>query len=581
MKRVLISLSLIVILGVAVAAGWYFTQPRSPMLAWVPSDTAVFVGYHEPVSMADMPDWMRGIPLDEQALAGLADDFDEPDMGPMFALYTAGLYRYLELQGSGEAAAHFGLPEEMLGAVYTVGGLPVLRVGLDDAIQFRAAVDEIEQRAGVSGAVVDEGEMHVRRYAINERDDDEPGFDLLLASTEAFAVVTVAGPGIDAAVVDEALGRSMPRRSLRRSTLNRLARRHDVQRNGVGFIDHQRLMAGLTGQEDSRLGQMIDALAGALGVEQPVLAGLRDPACAADANAIAALWPRTVTGITEIDREAGRLGQRMVIESRDGETMNDLQRLRGHVPALVQGEGIFGFGVGMDVSALVPVSESLLGRFAAADFSCPALTQMQAQATHVQPGQLGMVTGLFDDVKGFGSLITAIHPHPDNGQVDMDGVFAVVTERPQNLWMLVQSFAGEGLPADLQPGDRPVRLQLPEMPGDQPARVRVAMEENALIFLLGDAVMPARAVAESPLAPNGAQAWHYDLSRAFEFFGDEIVSDLQAYGDDPAAESAEARALAQDFIEQVRALGLRISVTTDYTDDGIRTDVVMQGSTAD
>ncbi|HKJ94028.1 MAG TPA: hypothetical protein VKA32_00195 [Gammaproteobacteria bacterium] len=517
MKRTLLVLLLLVSFAAAAAGGWYATHagkgdtdPAS-LLAMVPADTVFYSGYSKPFDPQPYLDaWHVAFPLGDK----MNDAFDPKratDEGGAALGVLAALERMnLKQMSEGKrTATYFGASKETVFAAYAVGALPVLRYRLADQETFWKRVDAAEKEAGVSVKPTDDGDATVRRYPFKAHTDDG-NLQLVLATRDGYAIATLDGPGIDADHLEMALGNSLPKRSLADSDrLQTIAKRVGTEPWATGFIDHEAVVAGLTGDEGSDFGRMLDNITTAWGADKDLFASLREPACRDDARAIAALWPRTVFGITHLDEDKAEIDSRIAVESTDSDLMAEIMRLRGHIPTVSETRPPLGLGLGLNLSEVVPVMQSLLARFSKATFKCPPLVQAQQQAMKQNVAQLGMFTAMVGDVKGVGAAFSAIKGVDDPAQISGTATVEVATDKPDTLWQLMQGMLG--LPADQAPkaGGAPV-----EVPGalTQGRQVRAAIRDNALVFLIGDASLTG-AAGEDNVDPNGLLSFDYDLGR--------------------------------------------------------------------
>lgn len=87
---------------------------------------------------------------------------------------------------------------------------------------------------------------------------------------------------------------------------------------------------------------------------------LRTSECLEDANVIASIWPRTITGISVLHESTDRLRQRLVIEISDEASLARVERLRGHIPEVVWSlPGMVSIGLGVELFSLASIAEDL------------------------------------------------------------------------------------------------------------------------------------------------------------------------------------------------------------------------------
>lgn len=561
-RLLLVPVLVLVVAGTAIGAWVGLSDRKASLLSDVPADTVAFIGYNEPVPLETLTSILPGGYPGLEAMPPAADMDPEAatrEAGPAAGVLAALGREYLASLGEDDyPLQRFGIGDGLAFGVYAVRALPVLRLGIDDREAFHGVLDRAEAAAGVQGTPFEQGDARGRRYTIPTRDEGT-ALDLVVATHRGFAVFTLAGTGIDEASLATALGTATPGRSLADSgRIADLAKRYGTTPGTTGFIDHEALVAGLTGAEDSRLAAMLGEIASAWGASDDYpLPGLSDPACRKDARAIAAKWPHTVMGLTELDANTRRLGSRTVIAATDTALMNEIARLRGHIPNAMSGRPLAGLGLGLDVSQLVPVIQGLAQRFTQAPFECPAIRAAQQRLASQPLGQMGMFTAMIGDVRGISLALESLRPSQGGGApVSGDGVIEIATGKPQVLWQMAQSSLG--LPADQAPSMGGPAVDVPQAMAPD-TRVRAALRENALVLLLGDSEL-TDAAGETDVEPNGVFSLRYDYGRAMALMSEHM--------DEAGA----------DEKRMFRALGesdLYYDLGMDITERGFRLDLTL------
>ncbi len=565
MKRLAIVIAIVAVLGIGIAgaANWYVQRTAAgqdaPVLAHVPAGTPFYFGYSEPLPATEVwREWQRRSATADQASfadvdpAALATEYG-PAVGVFYALYLD----LLEASAGDEEhpITRLGLARSSIMAVYGIGAQPVLRIALADREAFWAAVDRAEERAA-TGATEDGGDgVPLRRYAIEGGECAE----LVLAAAGGYAVAAVTMPGVTDDTLRLALGLELPESSLAESTrLADLAKRHGTLDWATGYVDHQIVVGGLTGDDSTRFGQMVAALRARRDSPGENLPDA-SPACRDDARALAAVWPRTVLGVSGFDTETGRVGVRATVAGTDRGLLDTLARLRGHIPESIGSGRLGGLGVGLNVSELVPVLQALATRLAAADWSCPALVDLQARANPNALGHLAIAAAFAGDLRGIGVAVDSVRFNGGDTPL-VDGRLEIVTPRPQTLWQVMSSFLPAPPVQPPIPGQAPVAL--PAMPPvDVP--LRVALRDNSVVILAGEASM---ADAAAGLDPNGLLGlrYHYaEVARAvtdwLEHSGDNLSPEQQQTLNAFSPESAPAISSRIRF--DIHDTGLVLDVT--------------------
>ncbi|MDZ7810872.1 MAG: hypothetical protein U5L11_13140 [Arhodomonas sp.] len=332
-----------------------------------------------------------------------------------------------------------------------------------------------------------------------------------------------------------------------------LAETHGTLSWATGYIDHTAVAAAVTGHGDSGTGRLIRALADIYEGELPEVS----EACARDLDSIIAGAPRSVIGAVELDAKTGRAHSRWVTEIADHGLITTLQRLRGHIPAAVDG-GVAHLGIGLDMAELVPVLQALVERFRAAEWECPELRELQEQTDPQQLAGLGMFTAMLADVRGMNATLLEV----PGGEGMPPAVVDVATGRPQSLWQVAQGFLG----ATSQPemGGGPVPLAHPMLPD---GALRVALREGRFTILAGEGTSLPE-VTDADLSPNGVLSLRYNLAELGEGLPDESAALAAGAGEGmPDAEELE------EIREQLRAVNVDQTIDLDIGEHGIRLDV--------
>lgn len=494
------------------AGGWYAYQPVAPtpgeqLLRYVPADSAFLVGFTRPLpAQRFLAAWSRLLPPDA---AQLDPRRAAADKGSAMGVLTSLLQQHAASLAKGEwPFALYGFPPKGVMAVYMAGDAPVLRWQLADPRALWKTLDTAEQAAGVQGRSESRGKLRLRRYTFNTG-AHRPPLELIFAAGGGFGLATLHTQGFDQKALDEALGLQMPANPFDPDELNNLAWSYSLLPGTAGFIDHQRLLAELSGAAGEHFDKIIEGIMAVQGKTGPFLPALHTPECHDDAKAIIDTWPRTVLGVTEFDERNGRLTERLIIETTDQAMLANLEPLRGHEPAVAKSpQSLFSFSLGIDFSSLTSVIGSFKTQFTGTPYRCPALIAAQHQLPWLSPIQLGIATALLADVKGIAAALFHLQPMNDSVlPVKGDGVVMIATDRPKALWRMVQFMGGLNLAQDPQLDGAPVALPRQLTRG---RRIRVALRKEGLAVLIGNAQVP-RNGEEKPGAstPNRLVAFRY------------------------------------------------------------------------
>jgi hypothetical protein len=425
-------------------------QSGRELLGYVPANTAFYAGTTDP-ELAEQSRQINAAQMEQFAklTGGLVDELDPKaatDQSGAAAGMVVGLYKKVLETANGDKSqtSEFGVQSDGAVAAYTVGALPVLRLVLDDNAQFWKRVTAIEELAGINTATQSREGTELRRYAF-DTDDQDKRLDLVVATRGRFAVITLAGNGISDEALALALGEDRPEKSLTDTDkLSGLIDKHGFMDGSLAFMDHQKLVAALTGSSENRLARMTDRLLETW-TEQGTepLKGLRNEACAADMTAIAKQWPYTAAGVTNLTTETNRVDSRLVLATTNTDIAKSLQGLRGHIPQPTEGRPLVGVGVGLDTNEFAATVQDLAKRFTGAELGCPALQTMQARIKNESLNGLTMAERMIGDVRGIG---VALRDLTSTGASPMamklDAIAEIATPEPDSLWQFIQSTAG-------------------------------------------------------------------------------------------------------------------------------------------
>lgn len=522
------------------------------LLAYVPANSDYYLGYSEPYDVAEYLSHWEGVLNRDDAREELPSPAEATENGGPGAGMLMALLEQTYLDGKAETpGASIGLDDGGVSGFYEVAGLPVLRYRLDEADTFKAALDAAQKRAGVTPAA-STGE-DVRRYPFAGKGDATPPA-LLIAVRDGYAVFTLAVAGMEDAL-PKALGETLPEQSMADSgDLEELAETYGTLPWATGYIDHRAIAGAVTGTGSGGTAALIKAVAGAYGGQPPEL----EAGCVADVNAVADVWPRSVLGVSRLDPDTGAARVRWVTDIADGDLRATLMRLRGHIPSPAQGS-LASVGLGVDIASVIPVMQTLIGRFKSAQWQCPQMQQLQQQLNTRQLSQMGMLTAMLGDVRG--ATLSLLDGPAGKGGIPT-GTLDVATSRPGALWQVVQGFIGTS--AQPKVGGEPVTIDHPMASGKD---VRVALRDGRFTVLAGqDAAVPD---SGSGLSANGVLDLYYNPSA----LSAALMTDLDAVPGDQA-EIDEVRA-------QLKSMDIDQEIMLDITDQGLLLEVAATPSPGD
>ncbi|MCB1800914.1 MAG: hypothetical protein KDI82_04410 [Gammaproteobacteria bacterium] len=434
---------------------------------------------------------------------------------------------FAEFEGRDTAAAlsELGFEPVTRSLLFGIGPLPALRVEILDAERFGAMLDRIEHRAGVRAQ---RGELDGQSY----RRIDLGAVDLVLAVTPQHMV---SGLLVDArfdADLPLLLGHRLPSDSLAdNGDMARLVERHGLSGYGEGFVRIDELLAIALGRgsEDSR------AVMQALGGDPlSVSAG-----CGRLLQSTVAAMPRLAIGVSAADDE--HMAMRAILESTPA-VASRLQKLAAPVPGLGSAyDGLFAFGVGLNLPQLRNAIDGLLRHIAAEGTECEWVDPERLQA--ITP-QLNIALGpMTAGIKGFTLRVEDLALDPQTLSVaDVSAGMIAAVDDPRGIFALGAMF--NPALAALQVPDDGRFVDLPQAPmlADQAPPMRVAIRDRALLLLAGgasdklaDGLLAAVDVATQP-AP--LLAVDYGVQQLVQRLGDvfdQTVERLEAEGESELA----------------------------------------------
>ena len=555
----------LVVAAIAAGAGGYYYASHNKAagegaLAYVPADTLLFAGGLEPMpwsAMAAFRDQFNFGMQPEQVNTLIEEmlktDPQNPDAAPAGARLAVSLYaEYVNAVLSKSFKPQMlGLSDAVDSAFYTVGALPVVRVALADQAAFDAFLAKAEERVKVKAEEAKLKDFTYKRYPLIT-DGEQPVY-LAIGKRDGFLIVTLdVGSLIPAEEgLDVAFGLTKPTQSLAAAgTLQTLVKEQGLKPFSIGFLNHEGLIRTLT-RADSPIAKLLDKVSHGEATKE--LSAFRTAECQADIEGMAALWPRSVFGYTELDTSGSplRANSLFKIVSTDGKTMEQLQKLRGFLPQYSGENSKFSYQLGLNMDELTPVLTNLWSRAIQAKFSCAPLVAAQAQLKETNPALLGAMTGMIQGVQGVGIDVQDLKLGKALAEGEMPSIEALSfvatlsSKQPQQLWgmlaMMQPEFASLKLPEDGQSIDLPLPL-----PVTLPSPIKLGLYGNHIAVFSGEqGKTQAESLAKQELKPNGLLHFGLDyglLADALEVVMNDEMAKLEAAADAAAEEAVAAAA---------------------------------------
>lgn len=546
------------------------TAGPNTLLDSIPADTVFFMGTLQPMpfddNMAKLYQYTSGAAKDLNWKEMM--DIDENAGGTDGGRFAAQLYvRYLTIMFDFKAfMKSFGLPEQLHYALYTVQGTPVLRMQIADEAALRKELAAVEEQAKAKGQVQKLGEVEYRSYPLSE---SESGPELIWALHKGVWTLTVQAPAVKAQALPIVLGTQAPAKSLNAAgTLQEMTATYKFLPLFLGYINHQELMKALTNPADKRI-MNIAALFGEDTSEEPeFLKALRTPVCQKEFGEIAALWPRSVMGYTKWDAEKLIFDGEFIIESKADGFLQDLSKLRGHIPSYLspKTQAVFSMALGLKVKQLSAFMQSVQQRLTATPYECPPLAEFQAGAREMQLAQMQMAMSMVPEMSGVSTTVYDLALETGSGSPTpkLKALSAIVTlsaEDPKVVLDTAKMFWPQA--AMLLPSADGTLASLPLPPGILPNGAQAkagVLGKHLAIFTGPEAEQLSAGLKSEGIDANGLLYMQVDYGKYFGSIMDGMIASA-----DPEIMDDEARKM----MTWLRSMNINIVATLDTDARGI------------
>ena len=446
-------------------------KDKDAPLAFVPADTPYLVANLKPLdadtrtAMLEQAD--AQLPAQVAQLRDAADRLDARKDAHM-----AGLLRALaaELDGrtTQQIAAADGLRLDGRFALYGVGLAPVLRIDLDDPAKFEAFVDRLEKGYGKPLDRATLGTLEYRHAAVG----DSP-LQMAIAIDGKQAVLAALPANADQALLGKALGIDRADDSAQeRGRLATLAKANGYQPYVVGYVDSMRVADLLADPGDPLARAFHDPSAGALA----------SPACRADLQRIAARVPMLSGGYTHLD--AKRIGQRVDINLAS-DILRAFTGTRAAVPGLGGGEAApFDLVLALPMEQIRTFWTAQADAVAAKPFTCPMLTDLNAQFAALRQGVQKSAMPPFGDLRGVRVSLDSFTAGVAGGMPKASGRLLIASRNPAGLLAMAQAMLPSLADLKLSADGKPVALPA-QVAGMAGAQSWAAMNDTALAIGVG------------------------------------------------------------------------------------------------
>ena len=455
-----------------------------------------------------------------------------------------------------------GIERDSAFAFYGNGLLPVLRLELSDAKLFDAAITRIEAKAG-QALLTGEANGAAYKYANAEE------INLLIATLDDQAVITVVPASFDEVQVALALGAKTPRTNLKKSkALGSINKEYGFSGYLTGFIDTERLagvFAGNTTDQD-------DALFAAFGEQPPEVTDV----CATEIMEVAGIAPRIVFGYSNVSESL--IESAMVVELRE-----DIAEGLATIPAAVPGlgmdtGGLMSFGFGLNPLALREFYEARLDAMEANPYECEMFADLQASVATGREALNQPLPPVVYSFRGFVANIADIQGmdmSTNTPPQSIDATVLIAVENAESLVMMAAMMDPQIAALNLVPDGKPVKLELAQLAEFTDAAF-AALSTNALSVSLGEGAETNSAdmlVAKS-VKPTPIMSMNMDSARYYSMIGDAMSQETP--GDSESEMPQAIRDAMRDVMILSGSMYERMSVEVQLTDRGVEINGVMK-----
>lgn len=397
----------------------------------------------------------------QAALEQLAEDDEVPQ--PVRALLTRAV-GLVERDGW-EAA---GLHVNPMYALHTAALFPFLEMEIADDRAFASFIGEIEQDL---------------EQPLNRRDVD--GQDIIwleIGQNIGFAMRHGDG-SLTAAVVPDmpdllarVAGKVSPVDAMQPQALIELNREHGFAPAGSGYLDWQRLVALLMSADSPLL---------ALSEDEDFRSTIENPACIAEYRAIAAALPRLSMGYTRLTTTDQDFLLRQKLSMPYAGDLGPVARAAFQTDRPLQ--GIFNFGLAFDLLAAREFARKLVRGWVDNPPTCPNLNNIAEGAPSWQQALNQPIPPMVTNLHGLFVEADSLELGP-SGMPTGGGILAFYMNNPQLLVGMAQMFSPAAAELQLAPGGEAQKVPenaIPQLQG-MGLDLWMAMGQSALGVAIGD-----------------------------------------------------------------------------------------------
>lgn len=453
--------------------------------------------------------------------------------------------------GTREGWLAAGLHPNPFVAVHSVDLMPVAHLELADADAFASFIDGIEADL----------EQPLTRRDIDGREviwiELRPGFGVAASHDESS--VTIALTPDEADNLARIAGQTGPAEAFGESGLNAFNREQGFSANGSGFVDIRRLMASLLDPE-STLMDLADE-----SEKARFMSVIDNPSCVAEYTAIAEAMPQTVFGYTRIDNERLDMAVRQDLSEKIAAAVKPI----ASAPVALDRElnGLFNFGVAMDLVKAREFARGLVDGWVAAPPQCPSFAKIASEAADWQKALAQPIPPVVTNLHGL-FLEAETLEIDEQGMPTGGGTLAFYMNQPQLLVGMAQMFVPAAAAMDLKPGGEalPVPSDIAPQLANTNLDLWIAMADSALGVAVGEPqVSSLKNSLEQTEGDDSVIAGRMDMSLLPQLvdIAEKALSDIES----PEAQAGLAMQRAQ--YEAIARVYDRADFQIKLTDRGI------------
>lgn len=414
----------------------------SPLLNYVPENTAFFSGNSQMVNPADFPEINPGALL-----------FGHSYQPFFYALFAE--------------------QDKSAMAFYSVDLLPVLKVIVSDKQVLLDALTKMEKTTGLSPQPARFQGLTFQMYLLDAVYPREDAYQLIVFMQEQADkkwLVTVAVIHHDTTAATKALifGLTLAQPSVKRK-VQAIQQDNQFLPVLVNFIDIKKALQALYHNKQYLKNNVF-------------VQSLQSKACEKDILSLLDDRPELVAGYKQFKLKDQRVSIKFeaLLKLKNQELASELSAFRGFIPQYIrQGsqENILALGLGLDLSQVSPFFIYLSQVMRRNSFQCAPLKALQHELASLNPLSLAMMTGVVDGIHGVSfalqefSLAAQTLPQKlllkqsqkqyKNSSFQLSAVISLAAEEPLKVWQMISALLPQA--AAYKPSNTPLRVTIPQL----------------------------------------------------------------------------------------------------------------------